>query len=325
MNADEAASGFLAQAIRAILTFSLIVGIRCSGVVSGEREKLTWEALLLTPMETRSLVRGKLKGIMYAALPYLGAYAVPALMMSFLGGFGEFFWTVLGLLVTLLAMFYVGAAGLWCSATSRTSWRSLLWTLGFGYVGGFVLFILASPFALILAAFLYIFLQIVAEMHGTSFFRSVGFSQFFLGFSIGMSICVALLFFFAARMLQGWAEKWVADRERIRHWKHEPLGFRRSTAPLAQAEPRRPGGARRDGDASVANNSTEPGGPAGMNPAAHLEFVDTGAQEWTATSAGSPTATAALTAVSAIVAAWSPPTRSRWPRRLARWFPACQA
>ena len=42
----------------------MVVGIRCSGAISGERERLTWEALLLTPLETRYLVRGKLRGIM---------------------------------------------------------------------------------------------------------------------------------------------------------------------------------------------------------------------------------------------------------------------
>ena len=32
------------------------------------------------------------------------------------------------------------------------------------------------------------------------------------------------------------AEAWVANRERIRHWKHEPLGFRRGGMPLARNE-----------------------------------------------------------------------------------------
>lgn len=235
---DPAATAyaFLIQAIGAMLVFSLIVGIRCSGLVSGEREKQTWEALLLTPLETEALVRGKMKGVMTAALPYLGAYAVPALAMAAMGGFASLFWTGLGLLVTLLAMYYVGAAGLWCSVTSRSSWRSLLWTLGFGYLGGFLLFVLASPFAVIVAAFLYIFLQIVADIHGASFFKTIGFSQFFFGFLIGMGITLVGIFFFAARIFQGRAEAWVANRERIRHWKHEPLGFRRGGMPLARNE-----------------------------------------------------------------------------------------
>src|SRR5262249_34117130 len=71
---------FLIQAAGAVVVFSLLVGIRCSGAVSGEREQQTWEALLVTPLDTRAMLDGKLWGVMRAALPYLAAWAVPALL-----------------------------------------------------------------------------------------------------------------------------------------------------------------------------------------------------------------------------------------------------
>src|SRR6266478_514538 len=77
---------FKLQGLLAIFLASLVVGIRCSGAISGERERLTWEALLLTPLETRHLVRGKLRGIMGASYPYLRVYAVPAVILSVLVG-----------------------------------------------------------------------------------------------------------------------------------------------------------------------------------------------------------------------------------------------
>ena len=94
-----------------MLVAGLVIGIRCSGAVTGEREKQTWEALLLTPLETRQLIRGKFWGICGATWPYLLAYTIPALLLSWVGGLGAFLWTLLWLGVTLLAMAFVGAAG----------------------------------------------------------------------------------------------------------------------------------------------------------------------------------------------------------------------
>jgi ABC-type transport system involved in multi-copper enzyme maturation permease subunit len=229
-----AGPAFLAQGIGAMLVFSLIVGIRCSGAVSGERERQTWEALLLTPLDTRTLIRGKLWGVLYAMLPYVAAYAAPALALSILGGFVAFLWTSLWLAVTLLAMFYVGAAGLWCSVTCRNSWRSLLATLGFGYLGGFLIFTIASPATAILAWIIYLFVQMAEDVYGTTFLQTLGgFDQFLFVFFIASCVSLVLIFLAVPQwFLLNWAESWVADRERIRHWKNEHLRMRRKLPAL---------------------------------------------------------------------------------------------
>ena len=141
---------FVWRSVWVLLIAGLVVGIRCSGAVTGERERKTWEALLLTPMEVLPLIRGKFWGILGATTPYLVAFAVPALAFTFLGGGGAGFDGAF-LVVTWLGMAYVGAAGIWCSVRSKSSWRSLLFTLVLAYVGGSILYCVASPFIALLS------------------------------------------------------------------------------------------------------------------------------------------------------------------------------
>lgn len=236
---DWAGAAFLTQAIVVMLVASLIVGIRTSGAICGEREQQTWEALLLTPLETKQLIRGKLWGIMGATIPYVIVYAIPALALSLAGGFLAVFWTVLWLAVTLLAMYYLGAAGIFASVRSRSSWRSMLGTLGFGYLGMFLLYIVTQPVILLIAFIIFLLLQAFDRIYGLGlgFSQSAGPSNDFLfAFIIATCIGLALIFWLVAIYFVSDAEKRVSDRERTRHWKEEPIyrPRRRSTAPAAQ-------------------------------------------------------------------------------------------
>jgi hypothetical protein len=206
------------------LIASLAVGIRCSGAVSGEREKQTWEALLLTPLAARQLIRGKLWGVLGASAPYLLAYAIPALTLAPLGGAMAMVWVILWVGVTLLAMWFVGAAGLWCSVRSKSSWRSLLGTLGFGYVGGFLVFAVSSPAMFILALILVLALAIIDSMLNIGLMRAANAfgTYFYLTFQIAVCVVLTVAFYGASWAFIYYAEKRVSDRERVRHWKNEP-------------------------------------------------------------------------------------------------------
>jgi hypothetical protein len=46
-------------------------------------------------------------------------------------------------------------------------------------------------------------------------------------FTILTCLGLALLFWLMSRLFLGWAMRWVADRERTRHWYEEPV-YRRS-------------------------------------------------------------------------------------------------
>src|SRR5207244_360304 len=117
---------------------------------------------------------------------YLLAYLVPAAAVSWLGGLVALFWVVVWGAVTWLAMYFVGAAGIWCSTRSKGSWRALLGTIGWAYVGGFVLFVVTSPVVTILAVFVLIVLLLVDALIGTAVGKTAatGFGTFFTAFFI---------------------------------------------------------------------------------------------------------------------------------------------
>jgi ABC-type transport system involved in multi-copper enzyme maturation permease subunit len=213
-------SAFSGQGFTVMMLAGLVIAIRCSGAVTGEREKNTWEALLLTPLETKQLIRSKLWGIIGASLPYLLAYAVPALGFSAIGGPGAVFWTVLWLGVTLLGMVFVGATGLWCSVRAKSSWRSLLSTLGITYVGGFILSCLMSPIIFFVALMLFLIWAMIEARLGLR--TAPNFMVWLDFFQVGM--CLTLAGFFA---LMAWrfiasAEYRVGILERVKHWRDEP-------------------------------------------------------------------------------------------------------
>lgn len=202
-----------------LLAASLIVGIRASGAITAEREKHTWEALLMTPLETPSLVRAKLWGIIEGTYPYLAMYAIPMFAFSLLGGLIGIVNFLISLGVTWLAMFYTGATGLWCSARSNSSWRSLVGTLAWAYLGGFLGFVALIPILFTLWVFIALFLELVelvffGKASGT---WMAGWTTFVLAGQIAM----ALAFLLGSWFFLWEAEKRVADYDRARHWTLE--------------------------------------------------------------------------------------------------------
>jgi ABC-type transport system involved in multi-copper enzyme maturation permease subunit len=228
----DAGIGFLVQGLVVMLLASLIVGIRCSGAVTGERERQTWEALLLTPLSAKQLIRGKLWGIMGASYVYLLAYAAPAVVLSVLGGVMALLWTLLWLAVTLLAMYYIGAAGLWASVRSKNSWRALLVTMLAGYVGGLAIYLCTTPILVIFAFIVGLVLVAVDRQLGTRM-SVAAFSVDPRVFLFLTCLGLALLFWLMSRLFVNRALRWVADRERTRHWHDEPI-YRRSRRRWAQ-------------------------------------------------------------------------------------------
>jgi ABC-type transport system involved in multi-copper enzyme maturation permease subunit len=221
----DASLGFQIQAVVAMLLASLIVGIRCSGSVTGEREKQTWEAVLLTPISARALIRAKLWGVMGASYWYLLAYAAPAVILSTLGGPLAFGLTLLWLGVTVLAMYFVGAAGVYCSVKSRSSWRSLLNTLAIGYVGGALIYLVATPAIAVVCGVLLAMLALIDALLKTSMTRAALAAGWFSGdvFRTASGIALAVIFLLMSRVFIARAWRHVADRERTRHWHYEPF------------------------------------------------------------------------------------------------------
>jgi hypothetical protein len=132
---------FMAQGCVASVLISVVVGIRASGSVSGERERQSWDSLLLTPLETWELVREKQIGTMQGYYPLVLAYAVPTLILAGSQGPVALVYAAAVVLLTWTSTFYMAATGVYCSVTSNSSYLSLVWTItrGAGYYLGLLL------------------------------------------------------------------------------------------------------------------------------------------------------------------------------------------
>jgi ABC-type transport system involved in multi-copper enzyme maturation permease subunit len=228
IDGSASGDGFLTQAVLAMNLFALLVAVRCSGSVTNERERQTWDALLLTPLTVEQLIRGKLWGIMRVSYVYLAAYAIPALLLALLAGAGAVFWTLVYLGETLLAMYYLGAVGMWSSVRARSSWRSLLLTVLVAYAAGVAIFVCLTPLVLIISWILYGVLWLIGNHLGLNAGNVVGsFATFATAFLIATCIGLVALFWFTARLFLRGAQQWIADRERTRHWEDDPTVPRR--------------------------------------------------------------------------------------------------
>jgi ABC-type transport system involved in multi-copper enzyme maturation permease subunit len=225
---QDSSTGFLIQSVVVMLVASLIVGIRCSGAISTEREKQTWEGVLLTPLTAKQIIRGKMWGIMSSSYWYLLAYGAPAVTLSVLGGPLALAYTLVWLAATFLAMYFIGAAGLWCSVRAANSWRSLLHTMALGYLGGLSIYAVTSPLIFMLAGILVLFLMLMDWLIGTNLAARCAFNRdFYRVFAFASCVGLTVLFWVGARLFLNRAQRWVADRDRTRHWHDEPF-YRRS-------------------------------------------------------------------------------------------------
>lgn len=227
---------FLQAGVAVALAVSLVVGIRCSGAITGERERQTWEAVLLTPLPTENLVYGKHRGVMLATLPYVLAYTAAALPLAVLAGPAQVVILLIGLAATALASFFFGAAGLWCSVRSKTSWRSLVLTLAIGYVGGTVVMLPTSWFIGMFAMILITILVALDQTYqlGIGPTSTTGATLYLIAFYGATIAAMALSFLLLARWMLRDATAWVANRERTRDWSED----RRVRGPRRQRRPR---------------------------------------------------------------------------------------
>jgi hypothetical protein len=137
-------SGFFAQGFAVAFLAGLAAGARACGAVSGERERRTWEALLLTPLTDKQLVRSKVWGAVNVFRPYLLAYTLPAVGLALAGGGVAVVCAVNCWVVTWVMMYHMAACGIASSVRSASAWRSWLATLLGGYRGMLGIFALVG-------------------------------------------------------------------------------------------------------------------------------------------------------------------------------------
>ena len=140
-----------------------------------------------------------------------------------------------------LGMYFVAAAGIRCSVKAKTSWRSLLSTLGFSYLGGFLIWLITSPLILVIALVVLLILAIFDTWLGLGFMGGVGgfFGFYIQAFQIASCLVLAGACYGVARYFIHDAEKYVSDRERTRHWTEEPVFRPRRRRVAARVRPYR--------------------------------------------------------------------------------------
>jgi hypothetical protein len=222
-----ASDGFLLLGIVAMLVASQVVGARCAGAIAQERERRTWEAVLLTPMTARQIVRDKLWGIVLASAWYLLAYAAPAVSLSAFAGPVALAYTLTWLAATVLAMYFTGAVGLWCSVRASSAWHGLLQAEFIGYLGGLAVYAVCAPPIVIFVYVLALFLFFLDLALGTKFAGLCLSNHFVRMLAFSSAVCLVVAFWLMARFFLHRAQRWIADRERTRHSFDEPI-FRRS-------------------------------------------------------------------------------------------------
>jgi ABC-type transport system involved in multi-copper enzyme maturation permease subunit len=115
------------------LGLSLVAGVRASGSVTSERERHTWDSLLLTPLDTWDLVVDKQRGTVAFLFPYLLAHGAPELGFALSHGAAAVCFVLSMLLLNWVGMHFMAATGVWCSVSARGSWRSLVASVASGY------------------------------------------------------------------------------------------------------------------------------------------------------------------------------------------------
>jgi ABC-type transport system involved in multi-copper enzyme maturation permease subunit len=123
---------FALHGVGMVLVVSLLVAVRSSAAICRERERQTWDGLLMTPLEPYHLVRGKLWGIIDSVKPYLLAYLVGALVWAISNGPMAVLITAVSWLVSWPFLYFHAAGGLYQSARGNSSWQALVYTLADG-------------------------------------------------------------------------------------------------------------------------------------------------------------------------------------------------
>src|SRR5262249_20956583 len=159
---------------------------------------------------------GKLWAVMGASYPYLAAYAIPPILCSAVTSSIAVFYTIACLAVTVLAMYYMGAAGLLFSVRSKTSWRALFSTLGVSYGALSAASFAISPVVIVIGLIVSLILTVIGSLTGESASGKAFNSA--LPFTAGMiavSICFGFICWLLSRFFLSSTQNWIAKRDRV--------------------------------------------------------------------------------------------------------------
>jgi ABC-type transport system involved in multi-copper enzyme maturation permease subunit len=105
------------------------IGLRAAVSIASERERATWDALLMSPLQPGEIVRAKLSGSLNALRWMAGAMVLAWTLAVAVGavGMGEYFaWMAANATAGVL----MAAVGVRCSLSFPTATKAMTWTIG---------------------------------------------------------------------------------------------------------------------------------------------------------------------------------------------------
>jgi hypothetical protein len=109
----------------ALFLGALFSAVRGSETISGERERETWDSLVLTGIDGYAIVYGKVMGILVASVPFVLAYGLPMLVCSFWGGTTCVMCTLYFLAIAGPMLVFFAGVGLYRSSFHTSTRKSL--------------------------------------------------------------------------------------------------------------------------------------------------------------------------------------------------------
>jgi ABC-type transport system involved in multi-copper enzyme maturation permease subunit len=125
----------------------LAIALRASSSVTGERERQTWESVLVTPLESKAILFGKWLGVILS-MRWAGLWLAAIWTLGLVFGALSIFAVPLLAAACLVYAGFLSSLGLWFSMVSRSSLRANMGTLvatGF-LAGGYWVFLFGVVF-----------------------------------------------------------------------------------------------------------------------------------------------------------------------------------
>jgi hypothetical protein len=166
------------------------MGLRAAVAVASERERGTWEGLILSPLEGREIVLAKIYGSLYSLRWFAVAIIVAWTAAVFTGALGaaQYVQLVAG---TLIMSFFMVAVGVYFSLYCSTATRAMTLTL-IAWMGTYVA---TSIIAGLLIGVISLAVLIVTMMASGPFFSGAPFggaSLFSIGYNAIFLLCYLL-------------------------------------------------------------------------------------------------------------------------------------
>ena len=104
------------------------IGLRAAVSIASERERATWDALLMSPLEPREIVRAKVFGSLYA-LRWMVAAMILAWTLALVVGAVSIHEYVVWIAGNTVAGALMAAIGVRCSLSLPTATKAMTWTI----------------------------------------------------------------------------------------------------------------------------------------------------------------------------------------------------